>query len=370
MGSKNERNKILIREFMGNWQFNLPPLNDEILSSWLIRNAIANGSDPAYFATAIWDKWRVWTVDFDRQIPTDKLHELSLSSGVDQITLQSMTLFPTIDKILPEEHNKLTAWKWVIPTGSRNRTKVNGLHFCPLCLSSKPHYFTKSGRLAWNTICPVHKCQLINHCPKCHTTISPHLVTYEKPDIYLCTSCGFNLLNSLTIKADEDVIMLQNMLNFALDDNNTERYLLDIQKISDLFGVVRFFMVFFLSAYKNKSLSKLLGKEFDVELSYHTSNLMMEQRNYSDRHTLMLATSRILKLSKYELTHLLLSLNISQETFMRDNKNNIPILQEINRHLSSAKRKPYDASPLNNKVALRSKDEVDALFTKIETYLW
>ena len=63
---------------MGNWQFNLSPLTDELLSSWLIRNAIANGSDPAHFSAAIWGKWRAWTVDFDRQTPVSKIHSLSL----------------------------------------------------------------------------------------------------------------------------------------------------------------------------------------------------------------------------------------------------------------------------------------------------
>lgn len=289
---------------MGNWQFNLPPLSDEILSSWLIRNAIANGSDPAYFATAIWDKWRAWTVDFDRQIPTDKLHALSLSSGVDKSILQSMTLFPTIDKISPEKRNKLTAWKWVIPTGGRNRTKVNGLHYCPHCLANKPHYFTKSGRLAWNTVCPIHKCQLVSHCSKCHTIISPHLVTYEKPNMNLCVSCGFDLSDSVVSKADDDVIALQNLLNNALSGERTTNFPLDIKEITDLFAVVHFFMVFFLSIYKNKPMAKSLSCEFDVDLSLHKSKLMMEQRTNNERHALMLATSRLLKLSKYDLTNL------------------------------------------------------------------
>jgi Zn ribbon nucleic-acid-binding protein len=354
---------------MGNWQFNLHPLSDELLSSWLIRNAIANGSDPACFSIAVWGKWRAWTVDFDRQTPRNKLQILSRSSGVDKNTLQSMTLLPTIEKILPCRPNINTAWQWVVPTGGRNRTKINGLHYCPLCLSHKTHYFSKSGRLAWNTTCPVHKFQLISHCPKCHTTISPHLVTYDNANLHLCVSCGFNLQNSPTIKANDDVIALQNLLNNALIDRRTETLPLGSKEIGDLFGIVHFFMVFFLSIYKNKLIAKSLSKTLNVDLFTNKSKFMMEQRTNTERHALMLATSRILKFSKFELINLCLSLNITQEAFMRDNQSDVAIIQDINRHLPSAKRKKYNAAIIKNKVIPKSKCEVEALLATIKPYL-
>jgi len=354
---------------MGNWQFNLPPLTDELLSSWLIRNAIANGSDPAHFTIAIWDKWRAWTIDLDRDIPIDKLNELSLSSGLDQNLLQSMTLFPTVSKILPNSLNKLTAWKWVIPTGGRNRTKVNGMHFCPICLSNKPYYFKKSGRLAWNTACSTHRCLLISHCPKCNTMISPHLVIYDQPYINLCHSCGFNLVESPTVKASDDALSLQSLLNEAIITEDSTCFPLDIKDIKDLFGVVRFFMVFFLSSYKNKHIAESLSIKFNVNLSEHKSNVMMEQRTSNERHTLMIATSLILKLSKHELIDLLLSLNLSQEAFMRDNKSNIAVIQKINSYLPRICRNKRKSPILKNKITPKSKAVVDALFEDIEPYL-
>jgi hypothetical protein len=354
---------------MGNWQFNLPPLSDELLSSWLIRNAIANGSDPAYFSIAVWGKWRAWTVDFDRQTPVNKLQMLSRSSGIDEHILQSLTLLPTIEKILPNKPNTNTSWQWVVPTGGRNRTKINGLHYCPICLSHKTHYFNKSGRLAWNTTCPIHLCQLVSHCPQCHTTISPHLVTYDNSNLHLCVCCGFNLRNRSTIKGNNDVIALQNLLNNALIDKYTEKLPLGSKELGDLFGIVHFFMVFFLSIYKNKLITESLSKKLNVDLSPQKSTLMMEQRTNTERHALMLATSQLLKFSKCELINLFLSLNITQETFMRDNQSNVAIIQDINSHLPSGKRKKYNAGIINNKIIPKSKDEVEALFATIKPYL-
>jgi Zn ribbon nucleic-acid-binding protein len=339
---------------MDGWQFNLQPLRDELLSSWLIRNSIANGSDPSYFSTAIWGQWRSWTIDFDRQISNNKLSELSRSSGLECDFLQSMTLLPTINKISPSHKTKLANWKWIIPIAGRNKTRVGGIHYCPFCLQDNPSYFTKSGRLAWNTVCTVHNCLLISNCPECNTTISPHLVTYDKPDTHLCINCGFNLKNSPTTKSNNDVQTLQCLLNNALMGQEKSPFPLGINKLPDLFETVHFFMVFFLSIYKNKQATKVLSDKFNLDLSVHNTKVIMEQRSSVERHRLMHATSKILQLPQSELIELLLSLNITQEAFMRDNNSQAPLLKDLKHYLPSVKRVNNKATIIKNKITPRS----------------
>lgn len=369
MDSKNERNSPYRDIKMGYWQFNLPPKPDEILSSWLIRNSIANGSDPAHFSTAIWDKWRSWTLDFDRSIPSEKLELLSISSGISVSELYSLTLSSVIDKVFIARPDILTAWKWVIPTGNRNRIRVNGMHFCPHCLASSPHYFKKLGRFAWNTVCPIHKCQLVSLCPQCNATVAPHLVTYDKPDVRFCSRCGFFLPNCPILDANTDALLLQNLLNRCISSKPPYDFPLDICSVHELFEVVRFFMVFFLSLYKKEASAIVLSKELDCDLTKKKEKVMMEQRSNEQRHLLMVATSRILTLSEDEIINLLVSANVTQSGFMCDNHCDVSVLKDMKNCLPSIKRKRSIRKIYKEELAPRSKDEVDELFKDIEIYL-
>lgn len=60
---------------------------DETLNSWLIRSSLYQGCDTLTFASKIWGKYRIWTTDFERNLPSDLLASLSNSTGVDNASL-------------------------------------------------------------------------------------------------------------------------------------------------------------------------------------------------------------------------------------------------------------------------------------------
>lgn len=358
---------------MSFWAVNLPPRPDELLSSWLIRNSIANGNDPAGWTGAIWPNWRAWTVDFDRAIPKEKLQTLSKSSGFDIAILSSMTLQPTIELILNRQSiNQNKAWHWVIPTGNRNRTRVNGLHFCPECITKTPVYFKKSWRLAWNIACPLHNLLLVNKCQNCNATISPHLVTYQKSDTTKCFSCGHSLSLIKCSHTSSDGLFLQTIMNNALTYNREYALPIGANDCIELFDIVRFFMVFFQNSYKSSQPYKLLHSRLELDglRNVHESKqaTSIESRPVTERHFLMLATSRLLKLTQSEIVDLFLDIGITQQMLMIG-KTNSKVIYEINSKLLDMSRRSSSVTELARPIKARSKTEVDASMSEVIRYL-
>jgi len=353
---------------------NLCPLDDEILSSWIIRNSIANGSDPSSWAGAIWPNWRAWTRDLDRSIPTPKMQVLSKASGVSMQSLKDMTLEPTVERVLNCKHlNYKKAWPWVVPTGGRNKAKVNGLHYCPLCLSNKPSYFRKSWRLSWVIACPIHQSLLLNKCPCCNQSISPHLVSYLKTDVTRCVSCEFDLTLSTTSCVDPDAFWLQGLLTQSLRRTKDFKFPLNINEVAELFDVVRYLMAFFQHSLKDKKPFRLLHQKLKIDNlnTYYKplAGVRIEARVYLERHFLMIATARLLKLNLSEISKLFAEVNITRQMFMIG-KTSSKVIHQIKSVLPDNSNVGY-VSPSFSKSAIkaRSKIEVDALMAEILPYL-
>ncbi len=197
----------------------LPVAYNESLSSWLIRNSVMQGSDPIGWVYGIWGDWRVWTRDIDRHLPEEKAGQLKIATGIHLAIIQNMTLAPFIKNIYGEFPDTKKAWTWVIPTGQRNRTRTNGMPFCPECLKDKLPYFPRHWRLSWNIGCSKHGTLLQIHCPKCNTVFSPHLLTYDKPHMRLCTSCNFDLSTIEAPEVDNLLMIFQLLLDTIAQDN-------------------------------------------------------------------------------------------------------------------------------------------------------
>ena len=178
------------------WPIPVRILPDELLSSWLIRCALAHGCDPLVLTGEIWPGWRAWTVDMDRGLSHAQLDVLQKMSGQSRRALIQATLDPTMCAIgLPLAKS---TWPWLLGLGTRNRRRSGGLQCCPLCLGAdrKP-YFRIQWRLAWHTGCEKHQISLIDRCPCCQMVVSPHLTVATNPDLGLCVYCQFRLTESI-----------------------------------------------------------------------------------------------------------------------------------------------------------------------------
>lgn len=294
------------------------PKEDEILSSWIIRNSISNGSDPMSWTAGIWFEWRVWTLDIDRHIDGKKLVDLSKICGISADTLYNMTLEPSIKYILEtDELNTKKAWSWIIPTGIRNRNKTNGLHFCPKCLEDKKScYMKKDWRFSWNVACQEHGNLLSLQCPECNQVFSPHLIDYKTPTIYNCTRCGYDLRKVPISMADSNALSLQNKLNNALKDkslDNVDLYMeLKQYSVSEFFSFVRDTIKFFRNFRRQENKFFKLLDELEIEAKPITFKRQLgssiDSVNVIERHYFMSIAEQFLQLD-YEFV---------AETFRKD----------------------------------------------------
>ena len=120
------------------WPVHVPLIQDELLSSWLIRTAFENGSYPLAWTWHFWRRSRVWTLDIDRFCSLELINAI-VSPKVTKQELINATLYPSLLKIVSNDiHQYKKSWPWVTTLGARNRDRTGGLRYCPECLKSPP----------------------------------------------------------------------------------------------------------------------------------------------------------------------------------------------------------------------------------------
>lgn len=172
------------------WPLARDLLEDELLSSWLIRNAFAHGCSPMVLTGHLWPRWRCWTVDIDRGLSLEHGQRLVIAAGISEADISSCTLWHIAHRISPWLVDRTATWPWVLTVGERNRRHTSGLQCCPICLEEGVPYYRLSWRLAWHTCCPKHNVRLIDSCLSCGASIQPHRLGMESSNLTKCFRCG------------------------------------------------------------------------------------------------------------------------------------------------------------------------------------
>ncbi len=348
------------------------PKSDEILSSWLIRCAIANGSDPAGWGGGIWNEYRIWTRDFDRSLPKSKAVPLCRATGISCTDIISMTLEPLILRVTnTESFNLNTAWPWVIPTGIRNRSKFNGLHFCPECLKEVEAYCKKQWRLSWNVACSEHKVILHLRCPKCHTVFSPHLMNYLDTDIGKCQKCGCDLRQIVSEKADDGAIGLQEMLNHSVVSGDADSAISPDQSLSDMFTTLRMLMLLFHGVSRcqavQRVVSELTGSDEFPVITY--TGYALETADVQERHYLMMLCAKVFEMNIDDISDLLRKADITRQMIAEAKHEDSPVISHLLETLRENGRSRESIYVGKNKIEPRGKEEVEHLMDEIRRYL-
>jgi len=354
----------------------LPIMHNESLSSWLIRNSVMQGSDPMGWIYGIWGDWRVWTRDIDRYIPIDKAGQLKMATGIQLKTIQNMTLSPFIKNIYGELPDTQKAWKWVVPTGQRNRTRTNGMPFCPQCLKDKLPYFPIHWRFSWNVGCNRHGTLLQIHCPKCHTVFSPHLLTYDKPYIHLCTSCGFDLSTIEAPKVDNLLMIFQLLLDTVAQDNisgldfplhpapTTPVTLFEL--LRDLLSLPRMIQKNYA---KYVDWMNLIMPDQPVLKITRTAGLTYDSLSVKERHYLLGIASIMLRLSPDDLVESLKKSNITYAMITDRNYPSSAHLKTLFLRLPQKVIHKKIRIKVARAIKPESKEEVEARMNRIRKYL-
>ncbi len=208
---------------MSLWPGHCKPMEDELLSSWLLRLARANGLKLHTMCRILFPNRIFRDVEMDSALTRNDLMPLSTATNVDldrawhtTLGAYSGLLFPDV---LPKGNRA-----WILPTAFRGGMRSRpGMQFCPWCLDTDAFYFKRSWRLGFITICSVHNCYLLDDCAKCGAPFYGHreLVGQRRrrkpgsPLSLLCL-CGYDFRKSKTRSALPRAVVFQEVLERGL----------------------------------------------------------------------------------------------------------------------------------------------------------
>lgn len=356
-----------------NFAIEVHPYEDETLTSWMIRNAIVNGSDPRSFAIATFKKDSTWYRDIDRYLPHDKVMQLSQLCTLSQEEIKALTLESLIQKLSHKryEDNPYSKWQFVTPIGLKGSIRTNGFYFCPKCLAENNVFLKKQWKLAWVIACPDHKNLLVLICQQCGQVFSPHKITYEQPYFHICTNCGFDLRQSQIENVDDEALHFQEELSHIAFHGFTKTTFPVIQTDEkDLFLTLSLFLSLFVHInYKDKYAEIFRQLELDNKHQFRTSNnTTFARMHIKDKEYLLCVVSRLFKIPLEEIIALFKEIGVSQYGLKRTFKSISPTVRYILSHLDSKVIfKP--SRKLSREISPKSKKEVDKLFDEIKDYI-
>lgn len=144
------------------------PLDDELLSSWLIRVALEHKTVPSTFTNLYLPetKNKLWAGDVDLHADDTLLERLSVKAAVPVETLLAMT-FRSYEGVLFERlHPATGGTSFLLKMAMRGRwSRSPGIRWCPDCLlEDNCPYFRKKWRLSLFTVCLRHRKYLADRC--------------------------------------------------------------------------------------------------------------------------------------------------------------------------------------------------------------
>lgn len=353
------------------WPISIVFEEDELLSSWLIRTALENGSDPMTWTWYYWGQWRPWTIDLDRYCPIDKLKILS-NLGLDLNTLQAATLMPSMLMILDRLPSKRQTWPWITRLGSRNRERTGGLRFCIECLKEQPIYFRKSWRFAWNHSCSKHNMLLQEFCPNCNSPLTLHKVSVNNPHLSICQRCYYDLATTITTNNEQKNFQVQNLLNSIVLERQYDLPW-GVESTTILFSIIRHLYSFLSYATKGITNSeKALCKSLNMNIELRPKEFKLESIEKAPTYwirELDYAVSQLLVLNISEIYELFNKCGITQESFYRNQRNGALLLDFIWPTPQSKERKKLITKKALTTIQPKTKEEVWNMWLDLQEFL-
>src|SRR6266498_3414448 len=165
----------------------LKPLDDELLSCWMVRLARAYGVQPVWFWNRVWKRDAVAYRFVDRSAPAELLVLLSTGTATCYERVVLTTLQPLDDvRSIP--------------------AAVGTLRYCPECLAADPvPYFRRQWQMAFLLSCLVHGGRLHAACQRCREPLTPELLLLDAPSVACCSHCKADLREHSTASAEQVV---------------------------------------------------------------------------------------------------------------------------------------------------------------------
>lgn len=277
------------------WPAHPKPLPDELLSSWIVRVAQANGIK---LQTLCWmlfgNQKSPWNRDIDRSAPHWLISALSEHTGTNYWDIFHTTL-ATYRTRLYSRRQSSGQLRWILPVNNYGMRHTGfGQQFCPLCLANDATpYFRKQWRVALFTYCPHHQVLLWNSCPACGLPVMHYRGDFgrelqEARPIHACHACGFDFR-----EAEEREVFFPDKEVHNLFDS----MLLSLGKPADQAG--RFDLGFFAVLHQlcliveakpnHGKLQHFVAGQLGIPaIPLPTRRLTVEQHSQTERHQVLL----------------------------------------------------------------------------------
>lgn len=181
------------------WPAHPKPLPEELLTSWFVRVAEANGIKLQTLSWMLFGYGNSpWHRDVDRQPPARFLDIVCARTGLSRQNANRATLDTYRGRLYPRPRSS-GMLRWISPIISAGAARHGfGVQFCPECLAKDAvPYYRKQWRLALSTYCPDHDCFSYDACPACGAPIAFFRHDFgreisETKGIACCWKCKFD----------------------------------------------------------------------------------------------------------------------------------------------------------------------------------
>jgi hypothetical protein len=246
------------------WPVRPRPLPDELLTSWLSRVALANGTDLGTLLRSVGVSGRGWLADLDYHAPHALITQLATQAGVSKRCIEASTLRDACGRILGRhQHRSRSAWLLAHDEGVSSLARY-GFQYCRRCLAADgTPYLRRHWRFGFVSCCRVHRCYLSSRCGACRRPVAYRRLTGREESLVVCTWCGKTIAmrgsRRLTVPTPS-VTETQGRLLLASEGPTVE--LADGTSIStaDYFRVLHSLVVFFLSG-RGRSLRSCAARQ-------------------------------------------------------------------------------------------------------------
>lgn len=286
------------------WPGHPKPLPDEILSSWLVRTAQANGLKVHTFTSYYWPNLSVWNRDIDSFAPAWFIEDLARRSGTSLLALEA-TCIGSFAGSLFGEFNPKAFTPLVRPLGIYHRRRLRGgMQFCPECLADGQPYYRRSWRIAITIACERHGRLLNDACPNCGDAVNFHRADLDDRDEHVariltaCSSCGTDLRRARPARAlrhefDTALEMQGEMLAVALEKLPARLGQTDLHPVV-YFAVLRHLMQLIAAGPISSDLRRTLIAR-DTTIRWGVRKHVVEQLSVADRFIVLLALRRYIE---------------------------------------------------------------------------
>ena len=340
----------------------------ESITSWLVRSALRHGCDPPALTLWLWPGWRFWALDGDRGIPEERLGALSGASGIPGEALRAATLPPIASRLQGEQLKTFSAWPWTLTIGARNMKRNGGIQFCPTCLQEDvTPFFRLPWRFGWNIGCALHKTTLLDRCPECSATLTPHRLKADSAHAAVCATCKTDLRNTNSEPCSTDALNFQKaadkvaLQGFGNCYNKTWNAATWFETADFLVGLIR---------RANRSPTQALNyllRSNGVAIPRHIRPLpgaRVERLRVQDRRDLLAGVWRFMTLETRQLRAALRASGITRQGWCEKGQSvPEPVARFVPELPESPQRRPY--SPRERRTGPRPRHEVVLMMNRL-----